>query len=142
MPVFIHLSCLIVEKQTVEEKYTGGLAAFRNDYYIEDEENYHQEDRLLFAIAAMDPDDFNLEKLIEKGLHYDAAENTSNDFVIVERYGESQWTLPWLQKNATFAWHIDSDYEAIDAAERINNMFMSEIKAMFDAGKNPYSTIW
>lgn len=142
MPVFIHHACLIAEKRVIELKYAGGLVAFRKDFQMEDDESYHQEDRLIVAIAAMDPEDFDLLQLKDKGLHFNPELGMSDDFTIVSRYGESPWTLPWLHKNTTFAWHADTDHLAVAQAQRIDGMFMSEIKAMFEAGKNPYNTIW
>jgi hypothetical protein len=50
MPVYIHLANLILDKQAVERKYSGGLDQFRKDYDI-CKEGPSTEDNEIFSLA-------------------------------------------------------------------------------------------
>jgi hypothetical protein len=141
MPTYIHLSNLIVTKEAIRNKYSGGIEQFRIDFDITGD-NYHQEDALLFALAMMNSDEFNLDELIEKGLEFNEAENSSRDFVIYNRYGGAEWQVEWLNDNGVFAWHILSDAAAVAMAEDLGNASMDRLMAEFHRGKNPFKTIW
>jgi hypothetical protein len=140
MPVYIELANLIVPKSTIEKKYTGGADQFRTDYSI-DGDNRHQEDDLLFSISRMNCDDYDLKKLVEKGLDYDFKEGRSTDFTILARYGGVLWDMDWLEYNGMFAWHINTEEEKIDMARKRNELTMDKISEMFELGMNPFKTI-
>jgi len=140
MPVYIELANLIVPKPVIEKKYAGGADQFRTDYSI-DGDNYHQEDDLLFSISRMNCDDYDLKKLVEKGLDYDFKEGRSTDFTILSRYGGVLWDMDWLEYNGMFAWHINTEEEKIDMARKRNELTMDKISEMFELGMNPFKTI-
>jgi len=140
MPVYIELANLIVPKPVIEKKYAGGADQFRTDYSI-DGDNYHQEDDLLFSISRMNCDDYDLKKLVEKGLDYDFKEGRSTDFTILSRYGGVLWDMDWLEYNYMFAWHINTEEEKIDMARKRNELTMDKISEMFELGMNPFKTI-
>ena len=140
MPVYIELANLIVPKPVIEKKYAGGADQFRTDYSI-DGDNYHQEDDLLFSISRMNCDDYDLNKLVEKGLDYDFKEGRSTDFTILSRYGGVLWDMDWLEYNGMFAWHINTEEEKIDMARKRNELTMDKISEMFELGMNPFKTI-
>ena len=140
MPVYIELANLIVPKPVIEKKYAGGADQFRKDYSI-DGDNHHQEDDLLFSISRMNCDDYDLNKLVEKGLDYDFKEGRSTDFTILSRYGGVLWDMDWLEYNGMFAWHINTEEEKIDMARKRNELTMDKISEMFDLGMNPFKTI-
>jgi hypothetical protein len=83
MPVYLHLANLIVDKAAVARKYAGGIEQFRLDYKI-GEENYNQEDDELFNIARMNIDEFDIERLTSKGLHYEEEPEFSTEFVSIK----------------------------------------------------------
>ena len=140
MPVYIELANLIVPKPVIEKKYAGGADQFRKDYSI-DGDNHHQEDDLLFSISRMNCDDYDLKKLVEKGLDYDFKEGRSTDFTILSRYGGVLWDMDWLEYNGMFAWHINTEEEKIDMARKRNELTMDKISEMFELGMNPFKTI-
>ena len=140
MPVYIELAKLIVPKPVIEKKYAGGTDQFRTDYSI-DGDNRHQEDDLLFSISRMNCDDYDLKKLVEKGLDYDFKEGRSTDFTILSRYGGVLWDMDWLEYNDMFAWHINTEEEKIDMARKRNELTMDKISEMFELGMNPFKTI-
>ena len=140
MPVYIELANLIVPKPVIEKKYAGGTDQFRMDYSI-DGDNHHQEDDLLFSISRMNCDDYDLNKLVEKGLDYDFKEGRSTDFTILSRYGGVLWDMDWLEYNGMFAWHINTEEEKIDMARKRNELTMDKISEMFELGMNPFKTI-
>ena len=140
MPIYIHLANLIVPKPVIEKKYTGGADQFRTDYSI-DGDNRHQEDDLLFSISRMNCDDYDLSKLVERGLDYDFKEGRSTDFTILSRYGGVLWDMDWLEYNGMFAWHINTEEEKIDMARKRNELTMDKISEMFELGINPFKTI-
>lgn len=140
MPVFIHLSILVVDKKAIKKKYKGGITAFRNHYYWGEETN-NQEDDELFAIASMNSDDQDIDELISKGLSFDSELQRSDDFTIVNRYGGAEWPVSWLIHDSTFAWHVEADERLIEKAKAVENMNMDEIGALMDADNNPFKTI-
>jgi len=140
MPVYIEPANLIVPKPVIEKKYAGGADQFRKDYSI-DGDNHHQEDDLLFSISRMNCDDYDLNKLVEKGLDYDFKEGRSTDFTILSRYGGVLWDMDWLEYNGMFAWHINTEEEKIDMARKRNELTMDKISEMFELGMNPFKTI-
>ncbi len=110
MPVYLHLANLIVDKAAVARKYAGGIEQFRLDYHIGGE-NYNQEDDELFNIARMNIDEFDIERLTARGLHYEEEPEFSPDFVLKYRYDKTMWDVPWLDYTIIFAWHINAKPE-------------------------------
>jgi len=89
----------------------------------------------------MNCDDYDLKKLVEKGLDYDFKEGRSTDFTILSRYGGVLWDMDWLEYNGMFAWHINTEEEKIDMARKRNELTMDKISEMFELGMNPFKTI-
>ncbi len=140
MPVFIHLSILVVDKNAIKKKYKGGVAAFRNNYYWGEDTN-NQEDDELFAIASMNSDDQDIEELTSKGLSFNIELQRSHDFTIVNRYGGALWPVSWLQHGYSFAWHVDAKEYFIEKAKAVDEMTMEKIADLFEDGINSFSTI-
>lgn len=141
MPVFIHLANLILQKKTVQEKYSGGMNQFCLDFLI-DAEHYHQVDNELISLAGMNCDEFDLDIKRLTNFNYNVKEHNSNDFVIISRYGGALWNVDWLQYNNSFAWHINANPEHILKAEFINSeMTMDEISDELEKGNNLFETI-
>ena len=141
MPIYINLANLIIDKNAIRNNYKGGLGEFRNKYSINGE-NLNQEDNELFSLAEMNIEDFDIDELINNGLHYDEVLNFSNDFVLKARYSNYQWQVNWLQDNNVFAWHIHCKKKLIEKAIQIGNLTMDEIIIMFEKGKqNIFDTI-
>ncbi len=140
MPVFIHLSILVVDKKAIKKKYTGGISAFKNNYYWGEDTN-NQEDDELFAVASMNSDDQDIEELISNGLSFDIKSQRSDDFTIVNRYGGALWPVSWLEHGYSFAWHVDADENFIEKAKAVDEMNMEIIADLFEEGINSFSTI-
>jgi hypothetical protein len=141
MPIYIHLSNLILDKQAVQARYPGGVEQFRIDFDIE-ADNYHQEDERLFSLATMNSDELDIDLLISKGLDFEEDKGSSSDFVILNRYGGAEWPVDWLTDNRLFAWHIDASPASIALAEQIGNESMDSIKVRYERGEDPFATIW
>ena len=90
MATYVHIYNLIIRKQAVIEKYSGGIEQFRIDYNIPSSE-INQEDDELFSLGQMNGDQFDVDSLISKGLSFDAEQQKSDDFVILYRYGDLFW---------------------------------------------------
>ncbi|MBK8516059.1 MAG: hypothetical protein IPL55_07145 [Saprospiraceae bacterium] len=140
MPVFIHLSIMVVDKKVIKKKYKGGISAFKNNYYWGEDTN-NQEDDELFAVASMNSDDQDIEELISNGLSFDMESQRSDDFTIVNRYGGALWPVPWLEHDYSFAWHVDADENFIEKAKAVDKMTMEKIADLFEDGINLFSTI-
>ena len=140
MPVFIHLSILVVDKNAIKKKYKGGIVAFKNNYYWGEDTN-NQEDDELFAIASMNSDDQDIEELISNGLSFDIQSHRSDDFTIVNRYGGALWPVSWLKHGYSFAWHVDADENFIEKAKAVDEMTIEKIADLFEEGINSFSTI-
>jgi hypothetical protein len=141
MPIYIHLSNLILDKQIIQAKYPGGIEQFRIDFETEADNN-HQEDERLLSLATMNSDEFDINLLTSKGLSFDWEKRSCSDFVILNRYGGNEWPVDWLEDNSVFAWHIDACPISIAAAEKIANESMDSIRIRFERGENPFATIW
>ena len=140
MPIYLDLFSLIVNKKSVEEKYHGGINQFRVDYNIPASEN-NDEDQELFALGQMNPDEFDIDALMEKGLGYDVAKNRSEDFTIASRYAPLLWEVNWLEENRVFAWHIHTNKTHKEKALQISDMFVEEILAEIEKGNILLKTI-
>lgn len=140
MPTYIHLANLIIHKSAIEQKIVGGCAAFRENYLFQNIE-LNQEDNYTFSLTRMNPDEFDLDALIELGLAYDEGQNSSTDFTIVTRYGGILWDVDWLQQNGIYAWHVDSSTEGIALAKIKSDMLMSEMVEIIERGENPFPVI-
>lgn len=140
MPTYIHLANLIIHKSAIEQKIVGGCAAFRENYLFQNIE-LNQEDNYTFSLTRMNPDEFDLDALIELGLAYDEGQNSSTDFTIVTRYGGILWDVDWLQQNGIYAWHVDSSTEEIALAKIKSDMLMSEMAEIIERGENPFPVI-
>lgn len=137
MPIYIDLANLIIPKKVIEQKYLGGLAAFRN-YFTDCE---IQEDDELLSIAKMNEDEFDIEHLVSNLVFYDEAQNSSKDFVIVLRYGGVLWEVDWLIENKIFAWHKTCSQEVVDRALGVSAMNFEEISVKIKRGENPLKAI-
>ena len=140
MPTYIHLANLIIPKSAIEQKMAGGCAVFRENYLFQNIE-LNQEDNDIFSLTRMNPDEFDLDTLIELGLAYDEASNSSADFTIVTRYGGMLWDVDWLQQNGIYAWHVDSSEEEVALAKIKSDMLMSEMVEIIERGENPFPVI-
>lgn len=140
MPVYLNLANLIVLKSSVVKSYRGGLEQFRLDYHI-NSENLNQEDDLLFSITRMNVDEFDLDSLVDNGLHYDDSNCRSMDFTIHGRLSGFVWEIDWLAENAVFAWHKEDNPDLIGKAILMGQITMDEVVKMQDAGLNPFDTI-
>jgi hypothetical protein len=140
MPVYLHLANLIVDKSAVVRKYAGGVEQFRLDYKIGGE-NYNKEDDELFTIARMNIDEFDIERLTARGLHYEEEPEFSPDFVLKYRYAKTMWEAPWLEYTIIFAWHINAKPEQIARALEIGEMTFDDIEEHRKRGVELFSAI-
>jgi hypothetical protein len=140
MAIYVHIYNLIIRKHAVIEKYLGGIEQFRIDYNLPSSE-INQEDDELFSLGQMNADQFDVDSLISKGLSFDAAEQKSDDFVILYRYGDLFWEAKWIEHNKVFAWHIKTSSEILLKVDEISNMTMDDISEQFEKGNNLFKTI-
>ena len=140
MPVYLYPATLVIDKKAVADKYNGGLDQFRKDHFVADTDRAQEDDELL-AINGMDPEDFDIDDLVRKGLDFDEAKQSSNDFAIVTRYKNVYWKVNWVMDNSVFAWHINTHKKCEDRANVISNMPMQIIMDKMDEGVNFFDTI-
>ena len=140
MPIYVDLCNLIIEKETIRKKYQGGIEQFRKDHAFGDE-SVNQEDELLFSLTTMNPSQILIDLLVEKGLHFDKASQSSSDFTIMRRYGDFMWKYEGLDHNNVFVWHVNTPIHQIKKGKEIGNMLMDDLLQLMDAGENPLKTI-
>jgi hypothetical protein len=140
MAVYLHIYNLILCKKAVEEKYIGGIEQFRIDYKMASSE-INQEDDELFCLGQMNADEFDIDRLVNKGLSFEEAKQNSNDFTILDRYGDFFWEVNWLQHNRVFAWHTETSPDLLLKVEEISNMTLSDIHEQIEKGINVFNTI-
>ncbi len=141
MPIYLDLANLVFDKKLLDRNYHGGCDQFRMDWNIRNNE-VDQEDDELICLKAMNIDEFEIDKLIQRGLRFDSEAQTSSDFVAISRYGGEHWTTDWLTSNGTFAWHVNCHpKQKIRAIEIGEVMTMDKIQELFDKGINVLTTI-
>jgi len=135
MPIYLHLSNLVFDKRILEKKYPGGLKQFRLDTKFDRIER-SEEDGLICSLPAMNVEDFDLEPFVDKGLHWDAEAQRSDDFMAISRYGGPHWQVAWLEVDSeeypTVAWHQHTDPRIIARAKEILNMTLGEIDRLVE----------
>jgi hypothetical protein len=135
IPIYVHLANLIIPKSVVAEKYRAGAVQFRLDYHLPESE-VNQEDDELFALGKMNADEFDIEGLMARGLHFDKDSGRSDDFCILCRHGGILWNNDLIRQNGVFAWHIDTPPTLLERMEAISNTSMDEIIRQMDLGNN------
>jgi hypothetical protein len=137
MPVYLHPATLIIDKEIIQRYYKGALPQFREDFNTDDE-NYHQEDAELFALAAMNEDEFNFESLEAGGL----SQTRDEHYTILSRLDDPS-TPKWLKNDRVFAWHVSASPISIAKAQKISETDMDELQRMRDEdGIEPLGVIW
>ena len=135
MPIYIELASLIVNKKAVESKYQGGIDQFRKD--CTEESIKSSEDIHLFGLARMNADEFDLDPLINGGLHWNKKTQTSNDFVLVNRYGGINWSTDWLEGDAIFVYHTSClDFTKARAHYLANDITMDKLQEIVEWDDN------
>ena len=141
MPIYLNIYNLIIKKDSIIEKYIGGLEQFRKDYQINTSE-INQEDDELFSLGAMNQDEFDIDDLMLKGLSFDSINQPLNDFTIIYRYDNSLLSeVNWLKHNRVFAWHIETSNNSLAVVNQISEMSMDKIGELVENGENPLKTI-
>ncbi|TVR89878.1 MAG: hypothetical protein EA411_01360 [Saprospirales bacterium] len=69
MPVYVHLSNLLIRKDAIEKKYKGGIPQFRLDCELDTGRFHFQEDAMLFCLVTMNYDQHDYDNLTANGLH-------------------------------------------------------------------------
>lgn len=111
MPLYLNLANLIVQKQNIESKYPGGLAAFLTDSKWGNVEFDSQDDELIL-FAAMNSDEFDFEFFEKAGfIEYE-------DYIVLTRYVSEEKLPDWLQQNPVFVWHTDCPTNQVKLVEK------------------------
>ena len=138
MPIVIDLSNLVLPKDTVAQYYEGGVEQFREDYINEDYPR-NEEDDELFSLSKMNPDEFNLSKLMDKGFNYDTETQTSKHFVILQKYAGMLWEVDWLKLENWYFYHINCSQEQKDKVHHfMNEVLLDDIVAEAEAEGRDY----
>ena len=140
MPVYLDIFNLIVDKQAVTGKYSGGINQFRIDHDIP-LSKINQEDDELFSLGQMNADQFDIDHLVSSGLSFDIENQKSDDFTIVYRYGNNFWEVNWLEHNRVFAWHNETNNELKIKIAEICEMTVDDIGIQREKGNNLLRTI-
>ena len=135
MPVYIHLSNLVIPKKEVKKHYKGGLKAFRERFFCKDCRN--QEDNELFCIAAMNPDELPIDFLKENCMQpvFEAG-----NYDIVFKYGAKS-SVEWLTVKTPFMWHRDCAPAQKEKAHLVTTLTMDKIMEQSKKGNNLFDTI-
>ncbi len=89
----------------------------------------------------MNIDEFDIERLTARGLHYEEEPEFSPDFVLKYRYAKMMWHVPWLEYTIIFAWHINAKPEQIARALEIGEMTVNDIEEHRTRGIELFSAI-
>jgi hypothetical protein len=102
---------------------------------------FYQEDDELVSIAAWNSDEFDIDILVQYGLHFKPQEQRSDDFVIYSRFHGLLWEAIWLKENGVYAWHMDCDENLVKQAKKISAITREEIELQMSFGVQPLSVI-
>ena len=133
MPVYCDISQLVVAKKTLQEKYSGGVEAFKKRFNWE--KGKDREDAELLSFLSMHAASFEI--LPELG--YDAATNTATDYVLIYRYQGLIWDVDWVETDKVFIWHKDCKLSAYNRAMEIETIPIPDLLAHQErTGKMPW----
>ena len=144
MPIYQDLSNLVLAKSTIELKYAGGVAQFKKDFRF-DAVAKNREDNELIGFAYMNSSDISIDEILDAGFH--AVFNgevfvSSNDFVIINRYGGREWECPWLADNGVFFWHTEAPAAAQQEAKERGECPVNQIEETYGSFQNWAKTIY
>jgi len=141
MPIYIQLCSLVVSKEVLKTKYAGGITQFKEDYSF-DRSELHQEYDLLISIAYMNPDELEIELLVERGLSFEEfPKPNSEDFTVITRYGGLCWAIDTIITNSVYVWHKNTTSNQIKLAQKLSNKFMDVVMDELENGVDPYPVI-
>lgn len=95
MSVPIEFFSVVVPLEVIQRKYIGGIEQYKDDC----PNMSYKSDKELTRVAFMDDASLHhyCENLISKGLHFNEATASSNDFVVVQLLQGKQWSAGWLE---------------------------------------------
>jgi len=135
MPVYCHISQLVVNKKALTVKYPGGVEAFKKRFGFNKERD--REDAELLSFVSMDAAQFDI--LPELG--YDEATNTATDYVLIYRYQGLIWEVDWADTDKVFIWHKECKLSSFNKAMEIEAMSMTDVMAYKEStGTMPWDT--
>jgi len=133
LPVYCHISQLVVNKKALTEKYDGGVEAFKKRFGFNKDRD--REDTELLSFVSLDAAQFQI--LPELG--YDRATNTATDYVLIYRYEGLIWPVDWVKTDKVFIWHTDCKLSAYKRAMEIETIPIPELLAHQErTGKMPW----
>ena len=95
MAVLIEFFSVVVPKTVLLSKYPGGIEQYKEDSPY----NSYLEDEHLTRVGFMA--DYELaeycEGLITKGFHFDEANNSSTEFVVIQNMFGLRWNVSWVE---------------------------------------------
>ncbi len=101
MSIELEFINLVVRKSTLEEKYHGGIAQFKEDF----PNKSLREDEALIRFGCMNWNDLEhfADIIVAKGLEYKEQETT--DFVVISSLDGALWQVDWIgfSKTSCFA---------------------------------------
>jgi Leucine-rich repeat (LRR) protein len=101
MSIQLQFYNLIIPKELISKKYSGGYKNFSKNY----PNNTFQEDNELVSFSFMNQDDVDwfCSELAQNGLDY--SNNRSNDFVVTEFVFGNLWDVDWLERDSHHCWY-------------------------------------
>jgi hypothetical protein len=139
MPIYLHISNVIILKEAVQARFKGGEAAFRQEFFDPVEAN--EEDDELFLLAGMGLDEDMVDGLIEQGLRYDDDKKRSPDFAVYGRHQGFYWPVDWARDNGMYVWHVQANELLIERAQAIANTRVDELVRQSESGEDPFPTL-
>ena len=137
MPINTDLSQLVFRKSIITEMYIGGLEQFKEDFEFSSGK-YNMEDNELISMAAMNPDELDLTQAANKFHRIVDDEGyvvSSDDFVVVNRYGGKMWDNEWITgdagKGSVFFWDVTASVASIKEAQDRSNCPMDDIETCY-----------
>lgn len=141
MPIYLYTGNAIFEKQTIEQKYFGGIAQFLKDHESQLANETLFEDDELFVLHTMGADETIIDFFTSKGLVYNEASQSSEDFAIFDRYSGHLWSVDWLEDNEMYCYHKLCKPEQKGKADAMINIAVDILSAAFEKGENPFAPI-
>jgi hypothetical protein len=140
MPLYLHPANLILSKAAFAEKHGFNVESIRDPLQMTHGE-FFQEDNELISVAAWNLEEFDIDFLLQYGLHFNPQEKRSDDFVIYARYHGLMWETNWLKENGVYVWHIDCDKNLVKQAKKISALTREEIELQMSLGLEPFRVI-
>ena len=157
MPLYVDLSQIVFRKSIIDERFPGGVEEFKTAFKFSITPR-NAEDNELISFVSMNVEELNFDaaasfdwqkddegflvdppmfffKVMELVGDVGDLRISSNEFVIINRFGGKMWPCDWIETSnddyPVFFWDITASESAKQEAIKRSKCFISEIESTY-----------